>query len=67
MTLRSLATTCLFPMLAATLAAQSFQYADFSNTTTLSLLGSTVANANTLRLTNTIQQTGWAWHRTQFL
>ncbi len=62
---RSFATTCLFPMLAATLAAQSFQYTDFSNTTTLSLLGTTVPNANALRLTNTIQQTGWAWHRTQ--
>ena len=50
---------------AATLSAQSFQYPDFSNTSSLALLGSTVASNNALRLTNTIQQTGWAWHRTK--
>jgi hypothetical protein len=50
---------------AATLSAQSFQYPDFTNTTSLALLGTTVSSNGALRLTNAIQQTGWAWHRTK--
>ncbi|MDO8349370.1 MAG: IPT/TIG domain-containing protein [Planctomycetota bacterium] len=55
----------LFLLAATTLPAQSFQYPDFSSVTTLSLLGTAVQNGAALRLTNAIQQTGWAWHRTQ--
>jgi len=54
----------LFALACAALPAQSFQYVDFGNVATLSLLGTAVQNGTALRLTNTIQQTGWAWHRT---
>lgn len=64
--LRPLATVCLLPALAAVALGQSFQYTDFSNVATLSLLGNAVQSGTSLRLTNAIQQTGWAWHRTQF-
>ncbi len=49
----------------ASLAAQSFTYTDFSNVTSLNLLGSAAQSGTSLRLTaNASNQTGWAWHRT---
>jgi len=55
----------LFLTAAAVLPAQSFQYVDFGNVATLALLGTAAQSGTTLRLTNAIQQTGWAWHRVQ--
>jgi hypothetical protein len=53
-------------LLAATAAAQSFTYIDFSNVGTLALLGNAVQNGTALQLTaNTSMQAGWAWHRTK--
>ncbi|MCC7398539.1 MAG: IPT/TIG domain-containing protein [Planctomycetes bacterium] len=50
--------------LAATAAAQSFSYPDFSSTAQLSLLGNAAPNAGALRLTaNSSNQTGWAWRQ----
>lgn len=51
-------------LLTAALSAQSFQYTDFSSVSSLSLLGNAGQSGTALRLTNAIQQTGWAWHRT---
>ena len=60
--LRATALPCF--LLTAALSAQSFQYTDFSSVSTLSLLGNAVQSGTSVRLTNAIQQTGWAWHRT---
>ncbi len=58
----------LFPLaalLAGDLLAQSFTYTDFSNPSTLALLGNAAPSGTALRLTaNASNQTGWAWHRT---
>ncbi len=48
--------------LAATAAAQSFSYPDFSSPTQLAMLGNAGTSGTALRLTaNQSNQTGWAW------
>ncbi|MCU0863410.1 MAG: IPT/TIG domain-containing protein [Planctomycetes bacterium] len=61
MTFRSLA-VCSFA--AFGLAAQSFNYPDFSSTAQLNLLGNAAQSGTSLRLTaNASNQTGWAWRQ----
>jgi hypothetical protein len=51
-------------LLVAAASAQSFTYNDFSNVSTLSLLGHSAQNGTVLRLTaNVSDQTGVVWHR----
>jgi hypothetical protein len=65
MSLRSAAAGLLAVSFGATLSAQSFSYADFSSTGSLSLLGTAAQSGTALRLTaNASNQTGWAWHQT---
>jgi len=65
MTPRLLTAGSALAVLLASASAQSFSYPDFSNTTTLSLLGNAAQSGTALRLTaNGSNQSGWSWHQT---
>jgi len=51
-------------LLCATLAAQGFQYQNFSQASNLNLVGSAALSGSALRLTaNVSNQSGWAWRQ----